>query len=109
MTCRPLTKLEGRVIDRQGQAVAGALVRQPGGGPDAISDPAGRFVLERALCPLVLIARKPGFRFHGLAVSAGSPPVELVLAREDEPRMRKMATLPEPISLRRRGAGTADP
>jgi len=100
VTCRPLTKIEGRLIDRQGRAVGGALVYQPGGGPDAITDPAGRFVLERARPgPSFLIARKQGFRFHGRAVGDVSTPIELALTREGEPAEPRTATLPEPIPL----------
>ncbi len=99
VTLRPLVKIEGRVIDRQARPVAGALIRQPGGGPEAVCGSDGRFVLERARPgPSFLIARKPGFRFHGLAVGDHAKPIEIVLTRESEPADSKMATLPEPLS-----------
>src|SRR5208337_1419968 len=96
VTLRPLVRIQGRVVDRQGNSVAGARVFQPGGTPDAISDEAGRFTLEQArAAPSFLFARKAGFRFHGQPTSAAtSTPIVLVLTRERETPPRRMATLP---------------
>jgi len=101
VTLRPLVSIQGRVVDRQGQAVAGARVFQPGGKPEATSDEAGRFTLEQARpTPSFLLARKAGFRFHGQPTSAGAyAPIELVLTRQSEPPSRRMATLAAPISV----------
>ena len=104
VTLRPLVRIEGRVVDRQARPVAGVLIRQPGGGPYAHSDFEGRFMLEPARPdPSFLIARKPGFRFHGLAVGDHARPIAIVLTRESEPADSKMATLPSRYRRMRAG------
>ena len=61
-----LRTLEGQVIDRQGQAVAGVSVFQPGAHPPVMTNESGRFRLENARPGRsFLLARKEGFRFHG--------------------------------------------
>jgi hypothetical protein len=99
---RPLKTIKGRVIDREGQPVAGVRVVQSGGGPATETDPAGRFALADAQSgPEFLISSKPGFRVQGLAVSeeiAGAA-ITIELRRTGEPPDRPMATLPPPIPL----------
>ncbi len=92
---RPLMRLEGRVADRQANPVPGALVFQPGDGPETTSDDAGRFVLEKARPDLpFLLVSKPGFRFHGVQLKGQvTSPIDLVLTRQAEPPDRSLATL----------------
>lgn len=101
LTLRAVVKIEGRVIDRQGKPVAGVSVSQAAGGPASTSDEAGRFVLAKARPGhSFLIARKEGFRFHGMALGPrGSSPVELVITWDSEPPEQRIATLPEPVPL----------
>ena len=101
VTLRPLVRIQGRVVDRQGQAVAAARVFQPGGEPAATSDAEGRFTLEQARpAPSFVLVRKPGFRFHGQSITTQTAaPVELLLTRQSEPPPQRMATLPPPISI----------
>ena len=101
VTLRPLVKIQGRVVDRQGRAVAGALIFQTSVKPNAISDEAGRFTLEQARpTPSFLFARKEGFRYHGQPLGTETAQVvELVLTRQSEPPSRRMATLPAPVTM----------
>ncbi|MGC8641920.1 MAG: carboxypeptidase-like regulatory domain-containing protein [Isosphaeraceae bacterium] len=101
ITLQPFITIKGRVVDRQGQPVAGARVVQAGGGSESETDPAGRFVLDRTRPGRsFLIARKLRFRVHGLEVDGkASTSIELTLSRESGPAQPRMATLPAPISL----------
>ena len=63
---RRLRTIEGRIVDRQGRPVAGALVFQSGDGPmrtEALADQDGRFALPGVFeGPAIVLARKDGFR-----------------------------------------------
>ncbi len=98
---RPLRTISGRVVDRQGNPVAGVRIFEPAGGPFTMSDEAGRFRLEGARSGRwFVLAHRAGFRFDGRMVdSAATEPIELILSREHERPGRIMATLPELISL----------
>ncbi len=94
LVLRGLRTIEGRVVDRQGQPVAGAVVRQSGDGPmptETLTADDGRFRLPGVLeGPAFVFAEKPGYRlaFVGCSVStapAATPPVSVVLARTSEP------------------------
>src|SRR5262249_18838298 len=86
----------GRVVDREGRPVAGALVSQAGDGPrrtEATTDGDGRFRLVGVYTgPVLVFAEREGFRFGGVVVGAG--PVEVRLARVDEPPISELKTLP---------------
>ena len=66
--------MAGRVVDREGQPVAGATVFQSGDSPartEAETGADGRFALNGVVArPTFLFARKPGYRFVGLALGA---------------------------------------
>ena len=48
LTIRRPRTIAGGVVDRQGRPIAGVRVFQPGGGPSATTDEAGRFRLVGA-------------------------------------------------------------
>ena len=86
--CRVRT-LDGRIIDRQGKPVDGAVVRQAGDGPlptRTSTNEQGQFQLEGIVeGPVLLFAEKEGFRFHFQPIDEGFTPVEFVLTRLAEP------------------------
>jgi Carboxypeptidase regulatory-like domain len=92
----------GRVIDREGQPVAGATVFQSGDSPvrtEAKTGADGRFQLNGVVVrPTFLFARKPGYRFGGLAVAPESADVTLVIHRVDQPPRFVRKTLPSPLT-----------
>jgi hypothetical protein len=98
-----LRTIRGRVIDRQGKAVAGARVFQSGDGPErtqTTTDSDGRFSLAGFRQGHVFVfVRKPGFRFHGQLIKATDLDVTAELTREDERPAREMQMLPDLISL----------
>ena len=96
--------LTGVVVDRRGDPVAGAVVFQPGDGPErtrATADDQGRFRLvgveDR---PAFLFARKSGFRFHGQVVGEGAGAIAMTMTRTDE-RTEAMRTRPSPLEHRK--------
>ncbi|MGP0062326.1 MAG: carboxypeptidase regulatory-like domain-containing protein [Isosphaeraceae bacterium] len=99
LTIRSLRTLVGQVIDRQRQPIAGVQVFQPGDGPSATTDEAGRFrMVGLRSGRSLLIARRDGFRLSGTSiVDNESDPVELTMSRPGEPPDRIMATLSDPI------------
>jgi protocatechuate 3,4-dioxygenase beta subunit len=94
--------VSGRVVDRDGQPVAGAKVFQSGDGPirtETTADADGRFRLPGVYNgPALVFAEKAGFRFGGAIVAAGDAQVEIKLARDGEPPVAKQQTLPAPMS-----------
>ena len=97
---RRLLLVAGSVVTRENQPVAGATVIQSGDGPirtEATTDQRGRF--EIAGVPeqgAFLFVEKEGYAFHGQPVAAEDGPVQFVLERADDPRRRRLATLPLP-------------
>ncbi len=93
--------VSGRVVDREGRPVAGALVFQSGDGPsrtEATADDAGRFRLPGVYAgPALVFAEQDGFRFGGAVVRAGDEAVEVRLAREVEAPAARLETLPSPM------------
>ncbi len=89
LVLRRIRSARGRVVDRRGRPVAGALVRQRGDGPmptEAHSEADGRFQLPGVIeGPALVLAEKPGFRASLQPADHGSKPVEIVLTRTDEP------------------------
>ncbi|QEH38075.1 Dioxygenase [Aquisphaera giovannonii] len=90
--------VEGRVVDRAGAPVPGAVVRQSGDGPlrtRATADIYGRFRLPGFVeGPAFAFATCDGFRRAFLPITAGSGPVTLTLIRATEPPERAYRTLP---------------
>ncbi len=88
--------VSGRVVDREGRPVAGALVSQAGDGPrrtEATTDGDGKFRLAGVYNgPALVFAERESFRFGGAIVGEG--PVEVRLARVGEPPIAALKSLP---------------
>ena len=105
LVLRRVRTVEGRVVDRQGQPVAGAVVRQSGDGPmptetlTAAID--GRFRLPGVIeGPALVFAEKEGFRFGFRCRSTTDRnPAEVVLARTGEPPAVAYQTLPPALPV----------
>ncbi len=91
----------GRVVDRNGQPVTGVNVFQSGDSPtrtEATTGADGRFALSGVVERSTFVfARKPGYRFAGLAIAPRSAEVTLVIHRVDEPPRLVRETLPPPL------------
>jgi hypothetical protein len=100
---RPLRTIIGRVVDRQGKAVADVEVFQSGDGPNRTgtrSDANGRFTLGGfSHGSVVLFARAPGFRFFGQIIQPDDQEVQVELIRRSERPAREMRILGDPIPL----------
>ena len=100
---RSLHTIRGRVVDRQGKAVAGARVFQSGDGPERTETTTaadGQFSLGGfRQGPVVVFVRAAGFRFHGQLIKPAAGNVTAELTRDSEPPKRQMTTLPDVISL----------
>jgi len=100
---RRVRAIEGQVVDRQGNPVKGAIVRQSGDGPlptRALSDEQGQFRLPGVLeGPVFVFAEKAGFRFHFQGIDDDSKPVRVVLARTGEPPAVAYTTLPPALPV----------
>jgi protocatechuate 3,4-dioxygenase beta subunit len=99
---RPAPRLrvvQGRVIDRQGRAVADAAVWQSGDGPrrtQTTTDDEGQFQLGGVYdARAILFVRKEGFRLQGVRVAPADKTCQINLRRDDEPAAA-LATLPPP-------------
>jgi hypothetical protein len=95
---RPTQRLiAGRVVDRGGKGLAAVTVFQPTDSPartEAITDDAGRFRLDGVSSRSALVfAEKAGYRFGGAVVGPGDAPVEIRLARVEEPPI----AIPKPV------------
>lgn len=74
--------VHGRIVDRDGRAVAGARVTLDG--IEGTSDPSGEFALVRAAAgPAYLTVRAPGFAYHGSATEGS----DLLVRLEREARL----------------------
>ena len=93
--------VSGRVVDRDGKPVQRAVVSQGGDGPrwtTAQADADGRFRLRGVVGDKSLVfAESPGFRFGGSISVDGAEPVEIRLARTNEPPIAIMRALPSPV------------
>jgi hypothetical protein len=91
----------GRVVDRGGRPVADATVFQSGDSQartEATTGADGRFALSGVVArPTFLFARKPGYRFAGLALLPESHDVTLAIHRVDEPPRLVRKVLPPPL------------
>ncbi|HEV3121319.1 MAG TPA: carboxypeptidase-like regulatory domain-containing protein, partial [Isosphaeraceae bacterium] len=98
---RGVRVVSGRVVDRAGKPVQGATVSQAGDGPVCTSTKAntdGHFRLAGVGSGEGLVfAEAPGFQFGGAIVGGGTDPVEIRLARENEPPIKALKTLPAPL------------
>ncbi|WP_165223966.1 carboxypeptidase-like regulatory domain-containing protein [Aquisphaera insulae] len=96
----PPRSISGRVVDRQGKPVAEAAVIAGGGGVSAATDDRGTFRLDGLPAgPAPLVVRRDGYRIDGRIVEGPGGPIEVTLARFDEPATAAMTTLPGPIPL----------
>jgi hypothetical protein len=93
--------VSGRVIDRDGKPVPGALISQAGDGPSwtsATAEADGRFRLRGVVGDKASVfAEAPGFRFGGSISVDGAEPVEIHLARTTEPPIVHLKALPSPV------------
>jgi Carboxypeptidase regulatory-like domain len=100
---RSLRTIRGKLVDRQGKPVAGALVFQSGDGPERTeitTGADGHFSLSGFRPgPVFLLVRKDGFRLHGQLIKATDVNVAAELTRESEPPSRSMKTLPDVITI----------
>ncbi|AGA31486.1 carboxypeptidase regulatory-like domain-containing protein [Singulisphaera acidiphila] len=98
---RGVRVVTGRIIDRDGKPVPGAVVSQAGDGPiwtSTKADADGRFRLAGVSNGAALIfAEVPEFRFGGAIVGGEADPVEIRLARVTEPPIANLKTLPSPL------------
>jgi hypothetical protein len=89
------------VVDRQGKAVAGVLVRQSGDGPvptETRSDERGQFQLPGVLeGPVILLVEKSGFRSQPHALAQTDQPSTVAVRRSDEPSAVSYKTLPSAL------------
>jgi protocatechuate 3,4-dioxygenase beta subunit len=102
----------GRVVDRAGRPVAGAVVFQSGDSPtrtEATTGAEGRFALGGVVARhTFLFARKPGYRFAGLAIGPTSDDVTLTIhTMQESPRLVRKTLQPplpheEDLALARR-------
>ncbi len=103
LVLRRVRTVEGRVVDRQGRPVAGAVVRQSGDGPmptEAVSGKQGDFRLPGVIEGAApVFAAKEGFRFAYRWVDDGSHPAEVVLARAAEPPAAAYRSLPSALPI----------
>ena len=99
---RGVRAVAGRVIDRAGTPVPRAEVSQVGAGPwrtRGSVDRDGRFRLPGVSAgPALIFAEAPGFRFGGTIVEEGAGAVVIRLAREGEPPIAILKTLPPPLT-----------
>ena len=115
---RTLRSVAGRVVDRSGEPVAGAVVFQSGDGPRptrSVTDAGGRFRVDGVLDGRAfLFATRDTFRFHAQPIGPGVGNVEIVLPRESEqPAPTRPPTFPmtrvEEKALARRLVALARP
>ncbi|HVX14986.1 MAG TPA: carboxypeptidase-like regulatory domain-containing protein [Pirellulales bacterium] len=101
-----LRVVTGRVVDRQGRAVAGATVRQSGDGPrrtKTTTDEGGNFRIGGVYDdPAILVAQKDGFRIHTARVAPTDKTCDLVLAGSGDAAtpMHALPALLSPEELR---------
>jgi hypothetical protein len=92
--------VEGRVLDRRNQPVAGASVWVPDakGVPiRATIDAQGRFRINGVpLRRSFLFVEAAGFRFHGRVIEPGSGNIDVALTQSGEPPAARMTTLATP-------------
>ncbi len=94
---RRVRTVSGRVLDRSGRGVPGAIVRQSGDGPErtrAVTDAQGHFSVSGVLeGRFFLFVDKPGYRPSWKLAGPSGTGIDLTIAREDEPG-------PEPLRYR---------
>ncbi len=97
----PTRSVAGRVVDRQGHPLAGALVEQAGDGPkrtSATTDPEGKFRVDGlGPGPAFLFVSAPGVPFAGHRIDGSAGPVELKARRDGEPVESPLKLLPPPL------------
>src|SRR5262249_45488693 len=95
---RRLRTIEGRVVDRHDEPIAGALVFQSGDGPMPTQTTSGHarpFPLPGVLAePAIGLARKDGFRAHFQTVDDDGASVRISLTRAEEAPAAAYKTLP---------------
>jgi hypothetical protein len=97
----PTRTVAGRVVDRSGKPVDGASVFQSGDSPartETHTGADGRFRLNGIVArPTFLFARKPGYRFAGVAIAADANDVTVAIHRRDDPPRVTRKTLSPPL------------
>ncbi len=108
LALRRVGNVEGRVVNRQGQPLAGARIRQSGDGPiptETLTAEDGRFQLPGVLeGPALIFVETEGYRSApvGCSVSPGSGdplPVKVTLARTSEPPIVAYQTLASALPI----------
>ncbi len=98
---RPLRKIRGRVVDRQGKPLSDVEIFQSGDGPARTAtktDSDGRFALGGFReGPVFLFARREGFRYFGRLIRPSEDEIAVELIRVGERPAPELRTLPEPI------------
>jgi hypothetical protein len=98
LVLRRVGVIVGQVVDRQGQSVAGALIRQSGDGPlptRTLSDEQGSFRLPGVLeGPALVFAEKAGYRFHFQRCEDRVTAVRLQMSQIGESSAVSYRTLP---------------
>jgi hypothetical protein len=94
--------IAGRVVDRGGKGIAAVSVFHPGltsTRTASTTDREGRFRLDGVVSGSALVfAEKAGFRFGGAIVGPGDAPVQIRLARAEEPPLEIRKATPPPLS-----------
>lgn len=97
-----LRTVAGRVVDQQGEPLAGVRVFQSGDGPRrsrAITDAAGHFDLPGVYAgPVFLFIEGPNLPLQGFRVENNGSAAELTLHVGDDRPVRRLETLPEPLT-----------
>lgn len=100
-----LLAIDGRVVDRRGKTVVGVRVFQTGDGPrrtEATTDQHGHFHLDGVYAgPVFLLVSGKAYPLQGFAFD-GDGPAKLTINTEEEPAVRQLKTLAEPLSLAQR-------
>ncbi len=95
--------IAGQVVDRQGQPIAGAIVRQSGDGPlrtETRSDAHGQFKLPGVIeGPVVVFASQERYRPGAQLAESDASSIKITLAGAGDPPARSYRTLDSPLPI----------